>query len=109
MTATAREATSATASAAKTGNRFKALNEFVDSTQRELSRSEMAVWFTLYRDTRPDGIARTSHDYLARRAGISTRQVSRAIDSLARRSLLKRVRRGSYFGISAYRVFGLPH
>lgn len=76
---------------------------------RGLSPSEVKVWFTLYRDTRPDGVARTAHGYLARRAGISTRQVSRAIDSLGSRGLLKRVRRGSHFGISAYRVFGQAH
>jgi len=46
--------------------RFQTLNAFVDGTLRGLSRSEMAAWLVLYRDTR-EGIARTSLADMARR------------------------------------------
>lgn len=50
----------------KTGNCFGVLNSFVDFTMGLLTRSELIVWFLLYRDTK-DGTARTSHADLARR------------------------------------------
>jgi DNA-binding MarR family transcriptional regulator len=84
------------------------LNAFVDFALGDLSRSEIAVWFVLYRDTR-DGTARTSYADLARRAGCNRRNVGRAISRLERLGLLKVVHRGGLRrGVSRYRVRGMP-
>ncbi len=94
---------------AKAGERFAVLNAFVDFGLADLSRVELAVWLILYRDTRPDGIARTSYDDLARRAGCNRRNVGRALRRLERRGLLKIVHRGGLRrGPSRYRVRRLP-
>jgi hypothetical protein len=85
------------------GERFRTLNNFVDCSLATLSRSEMAVWFILYRDTR-DGLARTAMTDLARRAGCSKRQVVTAIKRLEAKGLLQVVYRGGRErGISADR------
>ena len=103
-----RDKTKGTAADRKAGNRFAALNAFVDFTQRELSRAEIAVWFTLYRDTKPDGLARTSQADLARRAGVNVRTAKRAVLTLWRRGLLTVVFRGNLRrGPSIYRVRAL--
>ncbi|HVA46159.1 MAG TPA: transcriptional regulator [Pirellulales bacterium] len=92
----------------KTGDRFAILNAFIDFTMGDLDRAEMAVWFALYRDTKPDGLARTSQADLARRAGTTDRTVRRAIASLERRRLLKIVHRGGLQkGASTYRILPL--
>lgn len=89
----------------KTGDRFAVLNAFIDFTMGELDRAEMAVWFALYRDTKPDGLARTSQTDLARRAGTTTRTIVRTIAKLERRGLIKIVHRGGLRqGASTYRV-----
>ncbi|HVA50206.1 MAG TPA: helix-turn-helix domain-containing protein [Pirellulales bacterium] len=89
----------------KSGDRFAILNAFVDFTAVSLPRAELLVWFTLFRDTKPDGLARTSQADLARRAGVNLRTVKRAVASLEDRGLLKIVRRGGLRrGVSSYRV-----
>ena len=91
----------------KAANRFSDLNNFVDCTMGSLTRNEMAVWFILYRDTR-NGIAATSQDDIARRAGVSDRTVRRIIKQLEERKLLKTVYQGGLQrGSSKYRVFPL--
>jgi hypothetical protein len=93
---------------AKAGERFAVLNAFVDFALADLSRSAVAVWLVLYRDTR-DGTARTSYDDIARRAGCSRRNVSRAVRRLERLGLVKVVHRGGLrHGVSRYRVRPLP-
>jgi CRP-like cAMP-binding protein len=93
----------------KTGDRFAVVNAFVDFTLAELTRNEIAAWLVLYRDTKPDGTARTSQADLARRAGTSDRTVRRALDGLKRRGLLKVAYRGGIGrGASVYRVHPLP-
>lgn len=88
--------------------RFATLNAFVDVTLRELCRAELAVWLTLYRDTKPDGLVRTSQADLARRAGVNAGTVKRAVARLVRRGLLTVVLRGNLQrGPSAYRVHPL--
>lgn len=88
-----------------TSNRFATLNAFCDLTLAGLSRGEMAVWLLLWRDTKPQGTARTSQADLARRAGIDPRSVRRAIDRLAAAGLLTVVHRGGLRrGLSTYRV-----
>lgn len=89
----------------KTGDRFAVLNSFVDFTAAGLPRAETLVWLILFRDTKPDGLARTSQADLARRAGANVRTVKRAVANLERRALLKIVRRGGLRqGPSTYRV-----
>jgi Mn-dependent DtxR family transcriptional regulator len=62
----------------------------------------------LYRDTKRNGLARTSQVDLARRAGTTPRTVERAVRSLACRGLLAVVNRGGLRkGPSIYRVHAL--
>jgi hypothetical protein len=93
---------------ARSGERFPTLNAFVDFTLAGLKPSERAVWLVLFRDTKRDGIARTSERDIARRAGITDRMVRYALKALGRRGLVRIVRRGRLqTGPSSYRVFGL--
>lgn len=88
--------------------RFGVLNSLVDFTLRELSRPELATWLVLYRDSKPDGIARTGQGDIARRIGASKRTVGRALRQLEKRGLVDIVRRGRLgCGPSAYRVRGV--
>jgi len=97
-----------TAKTTATRNRFAALNAFADFTVRTLDRAAMAVWLLLWRDTKADGLAKTSQADLARRAGISDRTARRAIERLRRAGLLTVVHRGGLRrGISSYRVHPL--
>jgi len=92
----------------RTAKRFGLLNAFVDFTMASLKPSERAVWFVLFRDTKPNGIASTSEKDIGRRAGIRDRMVRYALTALAKRGLVEIVRRGGLrSGPSAYRVFGL--
>ncbi len=85
------------------------LNAFVDGGMAGLSRSELAVWLILFRDTKPDGTARASLDDLARRGGFDRQTASRAVGSLERRKMLQVLRRGGLNrGPSSYRVFPYP-
>ncbi len=87
-----------------TANRFGVLNEFVDCSLAGLSKTELLVWFTLYRDTR-NGTARTSQTDLARRGGVSVRAVQYATSRLEKRGLLRCVFRGGLNrGPSRWRV-----
>jgi DNA-binding transcriptional ArsR family regulator len=74
--------------------RFKILNDFVDLGMAKLSRSEIAVYLILFRDTKPTGLARTSRTELARRGGMTERQASRALTKLIDRRAVHIVRRG---------------
>ncbi len=88
--------------------RFGVLNAFVDFTMAGLKPSERAVWFVLFRDTKSNGIARTSERDIARRAGISDRMVRYALTGLEECGLVRVVNRGRLqTGPSSYRVFGL--
>jgi hypothetical protein len=89
--------------------RFQLLNAFVDGGMSDLSRAELAVWLTLYRDTKRDGTARASLDDLARRGGMDRQTASRAVGRLGRRKMLQVLRRGGLNrGPSVYRVFPYP-
>ena len=91
-----------------TRNRFAVLNTFADFTLRDLDRAEVAVWLLLWRDTKADGLAKTSQADLARRAGIAERTARRAVDRLERAGLLIVVHRGGLRrGVSTYRVHPL--
>jgi hypothetical protein len=62
----------------------QALHQFLDHTLRSLGRTEAMAWLLLYRDTRPDGTARTTQKSLGERAGVSTLTAYRAIKRLRR-------------------------
>lgn len=93
-----------------TGNRFGVLNAFADYSMANLDRAEVVVWLLLYRDTKPNGLARTSQADLARRAGTAERTIGRAIGKLRKAGLLTVVRRGALSrGPSTYRVYPLAN
>ena len=93
---------------AKAGERFGTINAFLDATMASLRPCERAVWLLLWRDTKPDGLARTSQADLARRAGASGRAVNVAVRELSRRGLLVVVHRGGLSaGPSRYRVVAM--
>lgn len=71
----------------KAAGRFAVLNAFVDFSMQDLPRAETLVWLALFRDTKADGLARTSQADLARRAGVDVRTARRAIVGLRRRGL----------------------
>jgi hypothetical protein len=85
--------------------RFAAVNAFLDVAARNLELSQIGVWMVLWRDTKPDGLARTSTTDMARRLGISRRTVLRAIKALHNAGLLIVVRVGNLrHGPSVYRI-----
>jgi hypothetical protein len=85
--------------------RFAVLNGFVDGVMGTLPRAAALTWVCLWRDTKPDGLARTAVTDLARRVGSDRRSVLRALRLLDDRGLLEVVRRGGLGrGVSAYRV-----
>jgi hypothetical protein len=85
---------------------FQNLAGFVDDGVRMLTRSELATYLILLRDTRPDGTARAGLDDLAERGGMSRWAASRAVRSLvARRKVLTIVRRGRPGQPTLYTLF----
>jgi len=85
--------------------RFQCINAFLDVTVAGLDRAELVVWLLLWRDTKPDGLARASQGDLARRAGCNPRTVRRALSGLQRAGLVVVVRQGGLNrGLSVYRV-----
>jgi hypothetical protein len=90
--------------------RFATINTFADFGLPGLSRAEIAVWLLLWRDTKPDGLARTSQASLAGRAGADDRTVRRALAKLQKRELVTVVLKGRIgSGPSAYRVRAPAH
>jgi hypothetical protein len=93
---------------AAAAGRFATLNQFLDFTLRELTAAEAAVWLLVFRDTKPNGLARVGQDDLSKRSGVSTRAVRSAIVALQERGLLVVVKRGRLqSGPSTYRVLPL--
>ena len=88
--------------------RFRCINAFLDVKLAELDRAALAVWLLLWRDTKPDGLARTSQADRARRAGCTPRSVRRALVHLERAGLVRIVHRGGLQRrLSVYRVEAL--
>lgn len=85
--------------------RFQVLNDFVDHGLADLSRSEIAVYLILYRDTKPTGLARTSRTELARRGGMTERQASRALTKLINRGAVHVIRRGFKGKVALYSLY----
>ncbi len=91
----------------QTAGRFQVLNSFVDHSIGKLSRSELATWLILYRDTR-NGFATASQAYIAKRAGLSVRGVQKAIVKLNASGLVVKIQQGGLNqGPSKYRVESL--
>lgn len=89
--------------------RFAEVNAFIDFTMGGLTPAARSVWLILWRDTKPNGLARTGQADLARRAGVSDRSVRAALAELTVAGLLKVVRRGGVMaGASTYRVRATP-
>lgn len=89
--------------------RFQTLNAFVDGTMRELEPREAQAWLVLYRDTRPDGIARTGHHDMAARMGCSVATVKRILLALTKRGLVHQAFRGGPGrGPNGYRIQAEP-
>ncbi len=85
--------------------RFASINTFVDITMRGLSGRASLAWVVLWRDTKPNGIARTGITDLARRMGCSTATAKRALAELRTRKLIEVADRGRLGGgPSSYRL-----
>ena len=84
---------------------FKNLAGFVDDGVRSLTRSELAVYLILMRDTKPDGTARAGLTDLATRGGLSKRSASRSVQSLIGRGVLQVVRHGVSGKPTVYTIF----
>lgn len=85
--------------------RFALLNQFVDLSMRQIDPTTAAVWLVLFRDTKPDGTARTSQADIGRRIGRKVRTVYAGLRKLEGLGLLVVVRRGGVnSGPTVYRV-----
>jgi hypothetical protein len=81
------------------------LNGFVDGVMGTLPRAAALTWVCLWRDTKPDGLARTAVTDLAGRVGCDRSTIIRALRLLVTRGRLEVVRRGGLGrGVSVYRV-----
>lgn len=88
--------------------RFGVLNAFIDASLRGVSGSAAKVWMIIFRDTKPNGLARIGDSDLARRAGVSQRTVRRGKRELIALGLLVVVRLGGLNrGASVYRLHPL--
>jgi hypothetical protein len=88
--------------------RFAEINEFIDFSMANLTPAARSVWLILWRDTKPNGLARTGQANLARRAGVTERAVRMALTELTSGGLVRVVRKGRVgAGPSTYRVRGI--
>jgi hypothetical protein len=92
---------------AKSAQRFQTINDFVDLSMRGLTGAAATAWMVLWRDTKPNGLAKTAISDLARRMGCSKATAKRAIRELKAAGLLAvPVLGGLGRGASVYRVVG---
>lgn len=90
-------------------DRFRVLNDFVDGQMRDFSDRAAKAWFVLYRDTKPDGLARTGLSDMATRMGCSVSTAKRAVRELMTRRLVTLLQKGAPGrGPNVYRVRGKP-
>ena len=88
-------------------SRWHELNQFIDCTMRELKPRQVAVWLTLFRDSRK-GVATTSQTDIARRCGLRRPTVSGAIGELEALGLVTTLHQGGLNrGMSRYRIQSL--
>ena len=92
---------------AKSAQRFQTINDFVDLSMRGLTGAAATAWMVLWRDTKPNGLAKTAISDLARRMGCSKATAKRAVRELKAAGLLDvLVLGGLGRGASVYRVVG---
>ncbi len=93
----------------KQRGRFAVLNSFADCGARSVDTTAQACWWILYRETKPNGLARVSQARIAECVGLGRVAVNRALKRLEQAKLLTVVRRGGlHGGPSTYRVYGTP-
>jgi hypothetical protein len=93
----------------KAGDRFAVANAFADYGARLVDPTAQAVWWIIWRETKPDGLARISYGRLADCIGRNRRTTIRAVRRLAKAGLLIMVRRGGLAeGASIYRARVTP-
>ena len=91
------------------GNRWNELNQFIDITMRGLKPRQVAVWLTLFRDSR-NGVASVSQIYIGKRCGLRRPTVSTAIKELEALGLVTTIHTGGVGrGVSKYRVQNIIH
>lgn len=78
----------------KSKHRFETVNTFIDVTMRGVTARAAQVWLILWRDTKPNGLARTGVSDLANRAGCSVSTAKRALAELRRLGLIVVITRG---------------
>ena len=89
----------------RAGGRFEMINAFVDNTMRVLSHRAALAWVILWRDTKPDGLAKTGVAYLARRMGCSNATAKRALSELRKQKVIEVAERGRKGGATnSYRI-----
>lgn len=89
----------------KSKHRFESINTFIDLTMRGVTARAAQIWLILWRDTKPNGLARTGVSDLAKRAGCSTSTTKRALAELRRLGLIVVITRGHEGGgPTCYRV-----
>ena len=85
-------------------SRWHELNQFIDCTMRELKPRQVAVWLTLFRDSR-NGVASVSQVYIAERCGLRRPTVSTTISELEALGMVTTIHAGGVGrGVSKYRV-----
>lgn len=91
-------------------DRFAVINAFVDVSMQTVKPIDAAVWLVLWRDTKPNGVAKMSQKQIADAVGVDERTVRRAIDHLRGAGLVDVAKRGGIGrGASTYRVRGVAH
>jgi hypothetical protein len=90
-------------------NRFATLNAFADYGARHVGTTAQACWWIIFRETKPDGMARIAHRRIAECIGTSRHTVLRALATLEKNGLLIVVKRGDFSGASSiYRLRAMP-
>ncbi len=85
------------------------MNEFVDYSARSVDTTAQAVWMVLFRETKPNGLAKISFNQIAHLIGLKRRAAMRAIQTLEEATLLSVVKRGRLNeGPSTYRIYATP-
>jgi hypothetical protein len=85
--------------------RFRILNDFVDLGLAQLSRSEIVIYLILFRDTKSNGLARTSLSELVRRGGMSIRQASRSLNALIQRGAVRLIQKPTADKAAMYSLY----
>ena len=93
----------------KAGDRFAVANAFADYGARMVDTTAQGCWWIIWRETKPDGLARVSFGRIADCIGRERRTAVRAVGRLVKAGLLTVVRRGGlHLGPSTYRAHGVP-